>query len=373
VAAASVQADAGAVLAKVVKLMRPEDDARLAEAVETPADTALGGAAWWGTGPAATSQSQLHGALLRLAAAGPATHAVVSEAVGADIERAYAGNPTEFAYRAAAEHAGELHPDALESLGGKVAAAAVQAATLDHRAAARMALAKAAAAAGEDAHAAPFLIDADELISYLATPVHRALLAEWFALEPSSEEGAKVALALGPTPSAANRRVVAAWAAKRTRDQRTQLILQLAALANDTSEWVADLSADEVDEDLVVSSLEARLKAASRSTERDDLARTIAALRPRTPSGQQAVGQLALWLLGQGRRTYDETAIILFPALGTQHRAGTKLSDAVAAADARGTRFTYRALEDLRNANVRVRKASVGDDLWRRFRWGRRR
>jgi hypothetical protein len=373
VAASSVQSDATAVLGKLLKLMKPTDDEALTSAIEAPAQASLGSAAWWGTDAAATSQGQLQAALLRLGAAGPKAKAIVSQVVVADIERAYAPNPNEFAYRVAGERAGELHAVGLQRLATKVAEAAIQPPLLEHRAPARIALAKAAAAVGEDPHAGPFLVDADEMTSFLATPLRAQLLADWFSLEPPFKAGAKVAVALGARARGAERRVVAAWAAKLTRTERTDLLLRLAALANDASDWVTDLSAEDVDEDQVVNGLGERLKAATRGADRDDLARTIAALRPSQPSAQQAVGQLALTLLQEGKRTYDNTAAILFAALGTQHRVGAKLSAAVAAADARGTRFTNRALEDLRRANVPVRKRSVTEDFWTRFRWGRRR
>jgi hypothetical protein len=208
-----------------------------------------------------------------------------------------------------------------------------------------MALAKAAAAAGEDAHAKPFLIDADEMVSYLDTPSKGQLIADWFALSPGFEAGSKLALALGAGARRAERRLVAMWATKLTKSERTKLLMQLCALAYDASVWMEDIAGDEVDEDEIVAKLADRVKAASRGGDRKDLARTIAALRPRQASAQQAVGQLTLWLLEQGKHTDDETAAILFPALGTQHRVGVKLSVAITAAD----------------------------DLWSRFRWGRRR
>ena len=372
VAASSVQQDAAAVLSKLVKLMEPGDDEGLATAIETPAQAALGSAAWWGIEPTATNQDHLHASLLQLGAAGPKTQAVVNQAVVADIERGYAPNPNQFAYRAARERGPDLHAPGLNHLATTVTAAAIQPPLLEDRALARMALAKAAAAVGDDPHANPYLVDGDEMVSFLTTPSRVQLLTDWFSLDPSFRAGGKVALALGPKPRSAERTVVAAWATRRTRDERTDLILQLAGLGNDTSEWVMDLSAEEVDEAKIVGNLAGRLKAAPRGNDRADLARTVAALRPSQPSGQQAVGQLTLWLFEQGRRNDDQTAAILFPALGTQHRVGTKLSEAVAAADARGTKFTNRGLEDLRQANVLLRKKSVTKDLWRRFRWGRR-
>lgn len=365
---AGAQQEAALILGKLVELMADGDDEPLATAIATPVQAALGTAAWWGTDPAATNQDLLCRALLQVGVIGDKTQEIVNDAVVADLERAYAAGPNAFAYRSARERAANLNATALDRAAALVASAAIQSPLLEDRALARMAIAKAAKGARRDPNAPAFAITGDEMVSFVATASGDRLLRDWFALAPPFEEGTKVVATLGPTASAAERRVTATWASQLTAEERTKLLMQVTSMAFDTSEWAADLSKEPFDEDAVVNALAGRLKAATRGDDRGDLALTIAALRPTRASAQQTVGQLAVWLLDQGKRTYDETAATLFPALGTQHRVGAKLAAAVSAADARGMKFTNRALDDLKRANVPIKKKSVSASLWDRLR-----
>lgn len=373
VVAASSQDAAVATLQKLSGLFGPDQDADLADRLTSPAQTALGAAAWWNAEASAIAQRGLHQALLTLRSVGPTTASVVSEIVGSDLIRSFAPRPTTLSYQAVRERVGQLDAPSLARVAEAVASATLQPALLEDHALTRIAAAQAAEALGEDAQTAPYLVTAEEMIEYMATPSRTQLLTGWYDLGPSAEPGKRIAAELGAAPQNSERAPVIRWATTLTPAERTKLAMEIVGLANDTSSWIGDLAREPLHEEELVSVLGDRLRAAARASDRQDIARTIAAIRPSAPAAQNAVGQLSHWLFEQGRKADDEAAIILFPALGDRHRMGSRLGEDVAKAVARGTHFSARALDDLRRASIPVRKRDVTSDFWGRFRWPRRR
>jgi hypothetical protein len=367
-ASSSVPGVVVAVMEKLARLTRPVDDQAFAEKVTPAATSAVGTATWWSTEAAASAQESLHRALLSLRDAGPKTHAAVSRVVGTDLERSYTTPPTAFSFRATRECAGSVEAGALASLATSVHAAVAPAALLEDHALARLALAEAARTAGLDALGAPYGINGSEMVAFLNTPSRTQLVSGWYGLGPDFSSGGQVALALGAGPPTNERQAVAKWTASLSVDERTDLLLQLTGLANDAGAWVRAVAAHPVDEEKIVGSMDARIRAATRGDDRAELAGTLAAIRPSRPSAQKAIAHTVVWLLSQGKKIDDDAAAALFPALGDKHRMGPQLSEAVTRADARGTHFTGRALDDLRRANVTLRKKSVSERFWTRWR-----
>ena len=368
VVAASSQDDAVATLQMLAVLMGPDQDSDLAGRLAGPAQTAIGTAAWWSAEGSANVQRRLHNALLTLRNVGPTTASGVGEIVANDLARSFAPRPTPLAYQAARECVGQLDAPSLARMAEAVASVTLQPALLEDHVLTRVAAARAAKALGEDAQAAPYLVTAEEMVDSLATPSRTQLLAGWYDLGPAAESGQKVASGLGAAPPNSERTPVIRWATTLTAAERTELAVEIVALANDTSGWMGDLAREPLEEERLVSVLGDRLRAATRASDRQDIARTVAAIRPAAPVAQNAVGQLAHWLFEQERKADDEAAMILFPALGDKHRMRARLREDIAKAVARGTHFPARALDDLRRANIPVRKKDVGGAFWSRFR-----
>lgn len=372
VAAASSQDDAITTLQKLVGLFGQDQDAALAAGLAAPAQAAIGTAAWWNAEASADAQRGLHRALLTLRGVGPATASAVGGAIAADLVRAFTPRPTNFSYRAVRESAGGLVADSLALVANAVRSVTPQPGLLEDHALTRIAVAQAAKALGADAQAQPYLVTPDQMVEYIGTSSRTKLLAAWYELGPDAESGRQVAIGLGAAARSSERGPVIRWAITLTPADRTALALEIVALGNDTSNWIGDLAREPLDEEMLVTVLGDRLRAATRASDRQDLGRTITAIRPSGPAGQNAVGQVAHWLFEQGKKADDESATLLFPALGDKHRMGAKLGEDIAKAVARGTHFSARALDDLRRANIPVRKRDVTTDFWGRFRrWGR--
>jgi len=370
--AASSQDDAVATLQKLAGLLGPDQDADLADRLAGPAQTAIGAAAWWNAEVSANAQRALHRALLTLRSVGPTTFSALSGVVAGDLVRSFAPRPTNFSYRAVREFAGELDSDSLALVADAVGSVTAQPALLEDHALTRIAVGQAGKALGENAQAEPYVVTPAEMVEYIGTSSRTKLLTGWYELGPDAESGRKVAAELGATARNSERAPVVRWATTLTPADRTELALAIVDLGNDTSNWIGDLAREPLDEDRLIGVLGDRLRAATRASERQDLARTIAAIRPSGPTGQNAVGQVAHWLFEQGKKADDETAMLLFPALGDKHRMGARLGEDIAKAVARGTHFSARALDDLRRANIPVRKRDVTTDFWGRFRRWRR-
>lgn len=372
VVAASAQDDTVATLQKLAGLIAPDQDADLARGLAVPAQTAIGAAAWWNAEGSANAQRGVHRALMTLRGVGPATGAALAEVVANDIVRSFAPPPTSFSYQEARACVDQLDAPSLARIAEAVANVSLQPALLEDHALTRLAAAQAAKALGEDAQTAPYLVRGQEMVEYVASPSRTRLLTSWYDLGPDADSGRQVAVELGAAPRGSERTPVVRWATTLTAADRTELAMKIVALANDTSGWIGDLAREPLDEEKLVSVLADRLRAATRASDRQDIARTVAAIRPSAPAAQNAVGQLAHWLFEQGKKADDEAAMILFPALGDKHRMGARLGEDIAKAVARGTHFPVRALDDLRRANIPVRKRDVTGDFWSRFRWRRR-
>lgn len=365
--AAGVEEEAAKLIGNVAQLIPPDTDSDLAVKVDPAARTILGSGAWWDADASATAQGHLYDALMKLATVGPKAHAVVSELVVEDIERAFPSGPTAFAYREVGRRAKSLDILTLRRLATSVADITPQPGLLEDHARARIEIAIAGAAAGENVQLVPYAIGVDEMKIYLGTAARSHVLSEWYGLSPESANGIKVALELGASPRATEREPAVRWAAHLSTEDRTDLLLKVSALANDTSDWVGELAREPVDEDRIMTSFSERIRLATRGDDRTDIARTIAALRPASPSAQQAVGKLAVWLLDEAKHVDDEAAVILLPALGDKHRMGSRLAKAIADALERGAKFSKRAVEDLRLAKVPVKKKSVPQEFWDRL------
>lgn len=370
--AAGIEDQAATTLAKVAALIPPSADADFAAAASTSTQAALGNAQWWATDPAATAQIRLHRALLVLQAVGPQTQAAMSELVVSDIERSFVPPPNALSFAAARNCAEGLEVTNLRRLAKSVAALSPQPPDLlADFGLARLDIARAGLGKGEVVQSPPFVITGDDAIGLLATAGRAEVLDGWYSLGPDFASGLKVAQALGPSAPASERAPVARWAVSVTAEERTDLMLGLSALANDTSDWVGDLSREPVEEERFVVELDARIRAATRGEDRADLARSIAALRPGRPAAQRAVARLVIWLIDQGKRVDVETALILLPALGEKHRMGPELAEVVAQAASAGFKLPNRSLEDLKRARVPLKKRSLPEELWERIKRSR--
>ena len=373
VTAASAQDEAGAVLRKLAALIGTERDEDLSTRLADPARAAISTTAWWNADPPATAQG--------VACMRPSWPCVLSDPP----PQRRSARPWGWTSPAPSCPGPRPFPTALRATWSPRSSRArwrssrrVSGTSLRNRPCSRTTLLRVSRrpkreAHGEDPQADPYVITADEMIEYLGTGSRGQLLGAWYGLGPDAASGTRVAVELGATARGSERTSAVRWAAALTPPQRTEIALQVSELGNDTSAWIADLAREPLDEDRLLTALGDRLKAATRASERQDLARSIAAVRPTTPSGQNAVGQLAHWLFEQGKKADDEAATYLFPALGDKHRMGPTLAADVASAVARGSHFSRQALEDLRRANIPVRRKDVGGDFWDRFRPFRRR
>jgi hypothetical protein len=365
--------ESAATLAMATALVPTAGDAEFASAIAAPAQAAIGTGAWWSTEATATAQAQLHAALLDLQAIGPRTQAATSRLVAGDIERAVAPRPNLLSLTTVERVAGTLQTSELNHLAKTLAALPAQPAPiLGGFGMARIAVAKAALAQGEDAQSLPYAVSADDTIAMLVSDRRLDALNGWFSLNPVTADGRKVALVLGAAAPASERRPVTTWAASLSPSERTDLLLAVSRQANDVSGWVSDISSEPIDEERFLRDLDGRIRGETRGEARAELARTIGTLRPLQAGAQHVVGKLVLWMLDQGKRVDIENSLILLPALGEHHRLGRELGASFTNAAGAGFTLSNRAAEDLRRAHVPFKKRSLPEAWWEKIRASRR-
>ena len=372
--AAGIEDSLPALLGGLAQFIKSGSDHALVVAVESPLESALGTANWWATPASAEPQMHLHDAALRLHAVGEETAGAVSEIVVNDLLRALAARITAASFEAVSAILPGLAPKALTRLATSLAGLTITPSPSPLDAAlsrSRLAVGRAARAARLSVKEAPFAVSADLMIELLAGSERASDLADWYGLGPGFEEGKRLLLALDPQAPTAERNAAASWTRTLTATERTDLLLALLDQSSDIGKWAEAIGAEPLDDVRLVQEISRRIRSAPRGDERAELARSLAAIRPRDPAAQRAVADLIIWLLEQEKRVDFDAAVLAVPAVGTQHRSGQRLSDAFDAAAQRGHQVNTRAGSDLEQAGVRLRKRSVPEKVWDRLR-GRR-
>jgi hypothetical protein len=371
-----------AALAKVARFVGEDNDEAFATDIDAPARVLtevpivrvprpLG---WWQDDARAESQGRVHAALLGMRV-GPKTDSLVSELVVTDLERALSSPPALQALRAVREVAGSLERTNAERLAKSLKAVTADPATLGPLGLTRIALAKAIEAKGGAPLDPAWAIEPAEAIALLGTSDRQEVLERWFELGPSLAAARDVALNLGPAPREREMRPVAAWAKSLSPQDRTDLLLAITGLANDTSDWMGTLAQEPIEEERLVAPLLGRIEKASRGDERKEIAKTVAAVHAADAHVVREEIKAIKAILDPGRRNYDRTAaVVLARALrGRRHTAGRELADLFEQAGREGLELNGRARDDLADAGIRVRKPDLGNSIRNAFGSRRRR
>ncbi len=132
-------------------------------------------------------------------------------------------------------------------------------------------------------------------------------------------------------------------------------------LADDVSAWVESIQVAPLDDARIVREIGNRIRSAGQGPRREDLARTLAALRTTDGAAQKALGEIIEWLLDQGKKVDYNAAIIALRALGPNHGMGSRLATAFDRAQTEGRTPPGRARADLDRAKIPHRKRMFPD------------
>jgi hypothetical protein len=201
-----------------------------------------------------------------------------------------------------------------------------------------------------------FAIGGDELLPILPTSRADEGLEIWFASNPALEDGLKVVRSVAAGATRLRRDLVASWASGLTIDERTDLLVAILDLGDDVSAWVESIQVAPLDDARIVREISRRIHSVGQGARREDLARTLAALRTTDGAAQRALGETIEWLLDQRKKVDYNAAMIALRALGPNHGMGSRLAAALDRAQADGRTPPARASADLDRAKIPHRK-----------------
>jgi hypothetical protein len=347
------------VIAKLPPFLRmaPEEDSW--PVIQPVLTAAVEATQWWATSESREAQESLHRIAHSLGAAGQALATGIDALLLADLQRAVPYATGEETLAGLREMGPRLSIGSLEQLATAVAALVASGDPQydSERTLTQLVLGRAARDEGADISAAPYVVEADEVINAAASDkdAGEAAVVAWLGLEPPFETVKMAAAALGDR---APQRVITAfgsWAQTLNANQRTEVLLEI--LQNPgatTGAWIAALAAHAVDEQRIVDELSARMQVAPRREDRLALASLVVTLRPSEPAAQRKVADLVMSLLGRDTDVDFRVAVATVPALGTDHRSAGRLEAEFRKAADRGRQLPAKAQDDFRRANLKL-------------------
>ena len=350
-------------LAPFLMMSGEEQQSDLQEALTTR----LNGTAWWSDEAACAVQEGLHQAGNALVELGTPVAGELQKALADDLRRAPVDAPslTKLTARGITTMGGKLGKSAgavLETLasaedeGNSVPVWATRA---------RVALALAARQAGAAIDASVVSKAAMVDAANQDSDHGNAAVADWFCLGPSAESIIDVLVAMQGRSTPALESSAEAWCEEATGSEATALAKRLLDGQQWEGQWLDRLVAGGIEELSLVEYIAEQIREAPQGSRRQELADTLARIRPVDPAAQKAIADLVVWLTGRGKQVDFKAAMRMIPALGTGHRSARRLRDAFQrAAEADGFQLSERAAVQLAEAGVKVPKKAVKKGVW---------
>ncbi len=150
------------------------------------------------------------------------------------------------------------------------------------------------------------------------------------------------------------------WAKGLSASVRTDLLIELSGLSDNTGPWMTALAQEPLEEERLLKPLLERIRAALRGDARSELAQTVVAIRATEPASLRAIGAVILWIV-EPRKNFDKDAALdLVPAMQRgKHGMGKQLGLAFEQAEKAALPISKKARRELEDARIPVAKPSL--------------
>lgn len=190
----------------------------------------------------------------------------------------------------------------------------------------------------------------------------QSVLAEWLRMPPPPEQvrwmAAQITAAKKPgSVDKVTATLFVEWArASATAEDRTGLLLDVLAEADDITRWIEAVAPQGVDEAAIVDAIVERANVATTAARRGEFVDDLDALRPTDARGQQKIAAFMVSLLERGTSADFDLSGRLIRAVGTKHKSAGQITVALEKAADAGRTFSGKRLEELRSAGIVTKK-----------------